>query len=467
MTAALPVDHGSFRDPAGRVFDLGDRILRTVSEQGAGDYERLRRSDLLARLIGDRKLVAATEVDGAALGAAGHSSRYVLEHPRLPFIAYPYEWSFSLLKAAALFHLDLQCEAFDQGITLADASAYNVQFQGVAPIFIDYLSFRPYRDGEFWTGHRQFCEQFLNPLLLRALLGIPHNAWYRGTQEGIATEDLNRLLKWRHKLSWRVLSNVVFPARLQSGAAKRNTDDLKSVTESKLPAAGYRAMLSQLRGWIAGLRPADQAQSTWQDYTDNNSYSADDEREKQSFVQDFIAQRRPALLWDLGCNTGAYSALALDSGAERVIGFDFDQGALERAYARAAAQSLPFTPLFLDATNPSPDQGWNHRERKSLQARAGADALLALAFMHHLAIARNVPLEQVVGWLIALAPSGVLEFVDKSDPQVERMLALRDDIFRDYRKEAFLAAVSAHARIIRSQALPSGSRLLVHYERAD
>ena len=58
------------------------------------------------------------------------------------------------------------------------------------------------------------------------------------------------------------------------------------------------------------------------------------------------------------------------------------------------------------------------------------DAVLALAFEHHLAIARNVPLHRVVGWLTKWAPAGVIEFVEKSDPTVQKMLALREDIIR-------------------------------------
>jgi len=158
--------------------------------------------------------------------------------------------------------------------------------------------------------------------------------------------------------------------------------------------------------------------------------------------------------------------VALGSGAERVIGFDFDHGALERAYARAKAKKLNFLPLFQDGANPSPDQGWANRERKSLAKRGDANGLLALAFEHHLAIGRNIPLDGVVASLVELAPSGVIEFVQKQDPTVQQLLALREDIFPDYTPEAFEAAINARARIVKAETVAATGRKLYWFDRS-
>src|SRR5690606_24922064 len=126
------------------------------------------------RLVEKGRLVPTREVDAGVLGALASDPSMVLQHERLPFISYPYEWSFPLLKAAAILHLTVQLDALEADFSLSDSTAYNVQFDGVRPVFIDVLSFRKYHDGEVWAGHRQFCEQFLNPLLLRSYFGIPH-----------------------------------------------------------------------------------------------------------------------------------------------------------------------------------------------------------------------------------------------------------------------------------------------------
>ncbi len=457
---------GSFRDPSGRVYAVDGRILRTVTPFAAADYEAVKASRALTPFIEAGRLVAAEEVDKSCLGPDGQESSYVLEHPRLPLVSYPYEWPFEGLKAAALAHLDLQLEALERDVVLSDASAYNVQFRGAVPVFIDYLSFRPYREGEYWQGHRQFCEQFLNPLLLRALFGLHHNAWYRGGQEGITAVELNRLLRWRHKIRPSLLMHVVMPARFQLAATSGDAAKLRNAKQRPLPKSAYLSILTQLRTWIAKLRPQDKAPSVWSRYDLENNYTDADHRAKADFIRDFAAATKPEMLWDLGCNTGEYSELALKSGAAQVVGFDIDHQALDQAFRRATERGLNLTPLYLDAANPSPDQGWNGAERQSLKARARADALVALAFIHHLVIGRNVPLADVLRWLLDLAPQGVIEFVPKTDPQVARMLALREDIFPDYSEETFLGLLQDHAEIVQRKHLAADQRLLVWYRRA-
>ena len=456
--------HGSFRDPSGQVLEEDGRIFRIVSEYGRDDYETVRDSGLLQRLSAAGRVVGAAEVERPDLATDGVA--YVLEHPKLGFISHPYEWPFALLKAAALLHLDLQIEAFDARIALVDASAYNIQFRGPEPIFIDYLSFRPYRDGEFWGGHRQFCEQFLNPLLLRAYLGVAHNEWYRGTLEGIATADLARLLPFWRKLLPKALIHVVLQARLQKSAdSHRGEDVAREIRRGQLPAPAYRRMLVGLHKWIEGLQPADGGATQWRDYAASHSYSDDEQQRKQRFVERFSSQLSPQMIWDLGCNTGDYSAAALRHGAGCAIGFDYDQGALDLAVARAREEELDLLPLYFNASNPSPDQGWAELERAALMARAGADAVIALAFIHHVVIAGNVPMGDFLDWLVALAPAGVLEFVPKQDPMVARLLGLREDIFWDYTVENFNAALSKRVQIVASETISASGRMLVWWQR--
>ena len=461
--AQASAESGSFRDRRGRIHYLDDRVLRTVMPVAVEDYEYVRSTGFVDRLIESGQLVAETKVDRSLLGNGGAAASLVLEHPRLPYISYPYEWSFSALKAAALLHLDIQLAALECDIALTDASAYNVQFIGPKPVFIDSLSFRRYTDGEFWAGHRQFCEQFVNPLLLRAVAGVPHNAWFRGSLEGITADELSKLLPWRSRLSWNILTNVIMQAKLQrsasSDAAARN------VQSRRLPKIGFEQMLRSLRGWIARLTPRDDTNTVWQDYAADNSYSDPEAARKRQFIAAFVSAVSPGVLLDLGCNTGDYSLLALEDGADLAVGFDFDQGALELAYSRARDQSLNFLPLFLDAANPSPNQGWQQAERQGLSARARGDAVLALALVHHMAIARNLPLDQVVGWITAMAPAGVIEFVPKADAMVQRLLSLREDLFDDYEQATFERLLQEHASIVRSEKVSDSGRMLYWFER--
>jgi ribosomal protein L11 methylase PrmA len=459
-------DAGSFRDRSGKVYHAGNDVFRSVSRCAAEEYGHALKSGLLEKLMAEGRLVATQEVDQRVLSEAGIETAMVLRHQRIPFISYPYEWPFSLLKSAALLHLDIHMEALKHGITLYDASAYNLQFRGIEPVFIDVLSFRRYREGEAWAGHRQFCEQFLNPLLLRAIFGIAHNDWYRGRLEGIGTEELADLLPWWRNWSFNLLTHVTLQARLQRTAAADKGASIRRAMHTKLPKHAHAAILDQLWRWISDLQPLKSAATTWQHYAEHTTYGEEERQAKGRFITAFCHKAKPELLWDIGCNTGEYADVALSSGAKRVVGFDYDQGALERAIARAKAKRLDLLPLYQDGANPSPGQGWMGRERRSTQERGGADAIIALAFEHHLAIGRNVPLEQLVAWLVSLAPRGIIEFVQKSDPTVQQLLALREDIFSDYDAVKFEAALKSKARIVAVEQVSAHGRTLYSFERS-
>lgn len=456
---------GSFRDRRGRIYYVDDRVFRTVMPIGVDDYQFVRSTGLIDQLVADGKLVAESGASKDILGARGDGASFVLEHPRLPFISYPYEWSFSALKSAALLHLDIQQAALAKNVSLTDSTAYNVQFVGSQPIFIDSLSFRRYRDGEYWAGHRQFCEQFINPLLLRSVAGVSHNAWYRGAMEGISAEDLGRLLPWRSRLSWNILTNVFMQARLQNRSSGVR-DAIEKAKTRQLPRIGYEQILHSLQRWIAKLNPAAAGKSVWQDYAGDNSYANEEVSGKRQFIADFVARVEPKILLDVGCNTGDYSALALACGAKLAVGFDFDHGALEHAFRRAQRESLNFLPLHLDAINPSPRQGWMQAERQGFRERAKGDAVLGLALVHHLAIAKNAPLEQVIDWLTQMAPQGVIEFVPKTDAMVQRLLQLREDLFDDYDQPCFERSLSAQAKIVKSKQVSSSGRTLYWFDRS-
>lgn len=456
-------DPGSFRDPSGHVYVVEGRVFRTVSEAIASEYEFVRDSGLLRKLQESGRVIESWEIlhGWPSINLKQHPApRYLLEHPRLPFISYPYEWPFAALRDAALLHLDLQLDAIDAGACLSDATAYNIQFRGTQPVFIDLLSIRRYRDGEFWVGHRQFCEQFLNPLLMQSLLGVDANDWYRGRLEGISHVDLTQLLPFWRRYSPRVLAHVTLPASLQARKGRRPVD----VRGRKLPKSAYVGMLRQLRSWISQLQRRN-ADTTWATYALDNSYNEGARNFKRAAVAEFVQLTRPALMIDVGCNTGDFSEVALESGARAVIGLDGDHGALNAAFKAAQARGLDLLPLYSDLCNPSPEQGWNQAERAGLNRRCKADAAIALAIVHHLAIGRNIPLPQIVEWLLSMAPKLLVEFVPKSDQMVQAMLRNRQDVFATYSEDAFRAALLTRGRITDERAIPGGDRRLFSVAR--
>ena len=467
MTAKPQADPGSFRDHRGRVFLSNGQILRTVQDSALEDVEKLQSTGLMEELIARGFLIGTRRVSCPENASPEiKSARLLLEHDCLPFISYPYEWSFEQLKDAAIFHLDLQLFILDRDFVLSDASAYNVQFTGSKPVFIDVLSLRRYREGEQWVGYAQFCEQFLHPLLLDAYCGVAHNEWLRGSLEGISAADINQLVPIRKRLSPKYFINVGLKAGMERWAT-RNPD--RAISRAKdtrpLSRAGYQYLLRQLRKWIFELRSSKYSYSDWGDYETTNTYSQKEELSKREYVANCVEEQKPNTFLDFGCNAGDYCTLALNSGAESAIGLDFDKVAIAKAYKRAKDQDKNFLPLFMNAFNPSPDQGWLQVERRGLAFRCEADFLIALAFEHHLVIGKNAPMDQVISWIVSFAPSGIIEFVPKDDPTVQQMLALREDVFPSYDEATFVNAIKSVATIVDTKIVSSTGRKLFLYKR--
>lgn len=388
---------------------------------------------------------------------------HVLEHPRIDFISYPYCWSFHGLQAAGLLTLDLHLHALEHGLTLSDASAYNIQFLGPRPIFIDYLSLIPYEEGQVWLGYRQFCEHFLNPLLLTAKTGVAFQPWFRGTLEGITSADLSAVLPWRAKLNPLVAMHVVVQGRMQQSVTVARTKRAKMI---RLSRTALMNNLRSMRGLVQKLTPPSSQRSPWQNYEQTAQYTNDERAAKARFVGEMVRAHGATTVWDLGCNSGEYSEIALNSGARSVIGFEPDPGALNAAFQRATTKKLNFLPLSLDLTNPSPSLGWRQQERMGLAERRNADFVLCLALLHHLVLGRNLPLDDVLDWLLSLAPSGVVEFVPKEDPMAAQLLTWKAKVAPDYNRETVASVLGQRARIVREEVVTASGRVLFGYARA-
>ncbi|OGT37935.1 MAG: hypothetical protein A3F11_02890 [Gammaproteobacteria bacterium RIFCSPHIGHO2_12_FULL_37_14] len=465
MKQNLIQNAGSFRDPMGHIYESHQCIYRFISEAGRKQYESIFSS--IDDAVQQGYLIPSQELEKDRWPTKNlNNVAYVLEHQPVPYISYPYEWSFRYLKDAALHHLNFQLFLLQKNIALKDASAYNIQFIGSKPVFIDLLSLAPYNPGDYWFGHRQFCEQFINPLLLRSILGISYNHWYRGSLEGIVTSDINRIIPFHKKFDWNVFVHIVLQNRLDNFARENQEKAIYRAKSRKVfSKLAYEAFLKQIKKWIQGLEPKNIGKTSWGEYIHAHTYDNDELLKKKAFIADFSNKVKPKILIDLGCNTGDYSLLSLENGAEYVIGFDFDQAALDLAYLHAKDASKSFLPLYLDVSNPSPDQGWLQAERYGFSKRTKPQALIALAFIHHLAIAKNVPLFQLIRWLIDSAPQGIIEFIPKEDPTILKMLSLRKDIFVDYHQDVFESLLMNYAKIVKKEKISKSGRMLYWYDR--
>ena len=446
---------GSFRDPNGFVYSRDGTFYRQVNHSFRQPFEAFLASGLYDELVRDRMLVPHEQV-GLEL-AATNDAYAVIRPERIAFISYPYEWSFGQLQDAASLTLEIQERALAKGFTLRDSSAYNIQFQGGRPLLIDSLSFEPHVEGKPWDAYKQFCEQFLLPLTLMSARDVRCGTLLRSYLEGIPLDLGSRLLPRR---SW-VSPSTVLHIHLHAWAQGRYAGSSVS-SAAKGRGMSRQALLTLVRGLqraVRGLswRPAG---TEWADYTDDNNYSRDASQSKRALVVSYLREAEAKVVWDLGANTGEYSRAAREV-APLVVSFDVDPAAVERNYRRVRAdQETGILPLLLDLTNPSPAQGWAGQERLSLVERGPADAVLALALIHHLAIGHNLPLEKIAAYIRRLAPRLIIEFVPKSDSQVQRLMLSRPDIFPHYTKDGFEQAFARHFTIESSAPIDNSERWL-------
>ncbi len=455
---------GSFRDPQGQVIEFGERVFRALLAPAAPFPATWSQPGPLSDLVATGKLWPALPLTPDAVPrevlSRAPSATGFLEHPRLAPISYPFEWPFELLKRAALLHLELHRELLRRGFTLSDGFAYNVQFVGTRPTFIDALAIVPYVEGQPWAGHGQFCESFLNPLLLAARGNDSWQATYRGRLRGIATRETARELGWFGALRAGVFMHVILDS--QQGARTRVDT---AAHRPKFSKAGLDLLLGSLTRAIRRLELPETRAPNWGAYETGNSYSAAQRAEKLAVVKAFVERTRPKLLVDVGCNAGEYSAVALESGAKSVVGLERDTAAVHGAVNRGDRFAGRFLPLQIDIQNMSPAQGWNLAERTALARRIEPDALLCLALLHHLVLGECVPLTLAVPCIVSLAPQGIVEFVPPNDPMARRIAGPPERLTHRYDLETFLAVLSQSARISSQKPLGEHGRVLVEYQR--
>ncbi|HUT32491.1 MAG TPA: SAM-dependent methyltransferase [Planctomycetota bacterium] len=451
---------GSFRDPDGSVYFAGGVCYRQINPSGRASYEALMGSGLYAALAGKGLLIPHEEV---GLEHARTEGAYKVIRPEpLPFVSYPYEWCFSQLKDAALLTLRVQNLALDHGLILKDASAYNVQFLGGRPVFIDTLSFDPCEQGAPWVAYRQFCQHFLAPLALMHYVDVRLGQLLRTNIDGVPLDLAAAMLPRRTRLRPSLLMHIHLHARCQA----RYADRAARVRGRRVSRLGLLGLVDSLQGAIRRLRWRPQG-TEWGEYYRETNYSDRAAEHKAELVARYLDALGPRTVWDLGANTGRFSRLAADKGVF-TLAFDVDPACVETAYRdareRGAASLLP---LLLDLRNPSPGIGWSNAERASLADRGPADAAMALALLHHLAISNNVPLDRIAAWLATVARALIIEFVPKSDSQVQRLLATREDVFPDYDREHFEAAFRERFQIVRAEPLRESERWLYLMRRSE
>ena len=425
--------YGSFRDPSGFLFKKDDVLYRQVNEKYADEYNLLMSSGLYENLLKGRLLVSHEEVD---IEPVEPQKKFKVIRPqRVNFISYPYEWSFSQLKDAALATLAIQKRAMKFGMSLKDASAYNIQFHEGKATLIDTLSFEKYIEGTPWVAYKQFCQHFLAPLALMAKVDVRLSQLLKIHIDGIPLDLASGLLPFSTRFNFGLLTHIHLHSKAQQQYADKQVET-SAAQKGGMNKQALQGLIESLESTIRALdwKPVG---TEWGDYYNFTNYSDSSFEQKKEIIGKWVEQVSPRSVWDMGANTGFFTRIASDKGIPS-ISFDIDPAAVEKNYRQIkSAKEKNILPLIQDLTNPSPAIGWNNHERDALLGRAPTDMVFALAIIHHLAISNNVPLNEIAEFFHGLGKWLVIEFVPKSDSQVKKLLASRLDIFDEYTVEGF------------------------------
>ena len=443
----------SYRDPSGCLFYKDNLIYRKVNKIYKDNYDMLMGSGLYDALVKDALLIPHEEVD---IDCEKPDNAYKIIKPqKIPFISYPYEWCFSQLKNAALTTLEIQKKALNFGMSLKDASAYNIQFRNCKTVLIDTLSFEKYQEGNPWVAYRQFCQHFLAPLALAHYKDIRLNQLLKIYMDGLPLDLVSILLPFRTRFIFHLCTHIHLHAKSQ----KYFSDKTINMNKHKMKRFALLGLIDSLELSVRKLKWQSE-KSQWTEYYEDTNYSSGAFQHKKQLISEFLEKINPSNIWDLGANIGEFSRIAGKKGVP-TISFDIDPACVEKNYLECVGSGTTnILPLLLDLTNPSPSIGWENAERSSLIERGPADTILALALVHHLAISNNVPFNRIAYFFKKICKSLIIEFIPKDDSMAQKLLRAREDIFHDYTKEAFENAFGSYFAIQNSSTIRDSERTL-------
>lgn len=446
MTKKINRELSSFRDPSGYVYYDNQKVYRRVNKVYFKEYDYFIKSGLYDELKNNGYIVGLKEVN--------RTSNYIdLEVDTIPFISYPYEWSFDEYKDAAILTLSIEEIALKYDMTLKDATSYNVQFLDGKPIFIDILSFIFYKDGDPWGAYGQFVRHFICPIVLMSSVDIHLNSLMRNYIDGIPLDVCSNILG--HRGGFFAYQHI----KLHNKTIIKN-DNNTDVRKVYIKKISLLNMIFMMKNGISNLKIKDTI-TEWDNYYNNTNYDSEAFKSKSSIVDKFLKYinlNKNDIIWDLGANDGKYSIIA--SKYSNVIAFDIDVNAVNRNYLNNKNGNNNILPLVLDLFNPSPSIGFDLKERKSINERGGARCIMALALIHHLSISNNTSFSMIALSFSKLSKYLIIEFVPKNDSKVKRLLSTREDIFSNYNEEEFEKSFEKYYKIVKKEKVKDSFRVI-------
>ncbi len=453
MSSVIQTIPSSYRDPSGFMFEKDGRLLRQVNQSFKEDFDLFISCGCYQQLVDEGLLIPHRELP-VNFTQSGQWYK-TLEPEKIDFISYPYEWCFDMLKDAALLTLSILKKSLAFGLIVKDGTPFNIQWKNGRPVFIDTLSFERYNPSQPWIAYRQFCENFLAPLLLMHYKKIPLQGLQLAWPDGIPLPVAQALLPWKSKLSFFTWLHIHLHSRMATKHAGKTNKPVSGFSEKKLDRliVSLESLITTLR-WQA-------PPSVWEHYYEEANTRNDYISIKKNIINGWIGGLSGVTtVADIGGNNGEFSMLK-SLQQKQVICTDFDHSAINDLYKKVKEEGISnILPLVMDIANPSPAIGLQNTERSSFHDRCHVDLCLCLALLHHLAIGRNIPLERICQVFSQISNNLVIEFVPKSDEKVQQMLSAKKDIYENYNEQSFEDAFKKTFSIIHKNPIGESGRIL-------
>ncbi len=447
---SIKIDEGSFRDRAGFVFYKNGEVYRQINRLARTDYDLLIDSGLYKYLVDKKYLISHEEV----VLEETNDGYKTIKPELVKNISYPYEWSFSQLKDSALLTIKIQKVALDYGMSLKDASGFNIQFHKGRPIFIDTLSFEKYKKGSSWIAYRQFCQHFIAPLLLMRYKDIRMGTLLKSFIDGIPLDITSSLLSFWTKLKIPILIHIVVHAKTQKAFSDKKINKKRGISLNS-----QKAIIESLENLVKKIQ-FKKSKTEWGEYYSFANYNDNSIEDKKSKILSYLELIKPKTVLDLGANNGYFSRIASNKKIN-TISTDIDLNAVEKNYLGVVKEKEEnILPLFLDLFNPSPSLGWANEERPSFFKRNSPDLIFSLALIHHLSITNNLPFEKVAKRFSSWAKYLIIEFVPLDDSNAAKLVQNREDDLSWYNEKSFEKAFGCFFEIVKKDQIKESKRTI-------
>ena len=463
----------SFRDPSGKIVIHQDRVFRIINKKGESDFRTALKSKSLNNFINSGNLVSVDEPNSNipvkeikdVFAIDESEMALIVEHEKIPFPSYPYEWSPEMLYSAGDLTLDLARQLLNEGFGLKDATPYNILFRGSKPVFVDWLSFES-RDlqNPIWLAQSQFSRTFLLPLIANKYFGLQLNQIFEASRDGLKPESLYKMSGLFRKILPPFLTTVTLPTLLRSKSQKTASiyQNQSSVSPEKAQFI-LNYQFKQLSRQLKKVSTNKNKTSDWTEYVGDGRHFTDEYfQQKRQFVTESLREFPAQTILDVGCNTGYFSQIAAQTGAS-VLAIDQDSLVIDKVWQMAKSENLNILPLVVDIARPSPAIGWQNSECLSFldRIKGKVDMVLMLAVIHHLLVTERVPLDEIVKLCSEMTTdTAIIEFVAPEDKMFEKIARGNQQLYTHINKDLFQIICQKYFKVMNVERLADSNRWL-------